>query len=121
MYISSNPDCNGFLNFFLTSIEPGEELEVISALRSELDLSPAPAAAMTQLSQQRKARLRRPSRADPRDIDVIVLVRVTNSLCVFDNGSPIMGQFQRAGTDQNKKVTEIFPLPAFWPVLSARK
>ena len=55
---------------------------MISSLRNELDLSPAPAASIIQLTQQRKSqnRLRRPSRADPRDIDVIVLDAVRISM-----------------------------------------
>jgi hypothetical protein len=46
------------------SIAAGEELEVISSLRSELNLTPAPVVALTQLSQQRKSqgKIRRPSR-----------------------------------------------------------
>jgi hypothetical protein len=55
---------------------------VISALRTELELAPAPVAALTQLSQQRKsqARMRRSSRVDPRDIDVIVLDTIRISM-----------------------------------------
>lgn len=75
MSVVSIDDLPVIVRFILSTIQEGEELEVISALREELELSPAPAAAMTQLSQQRKTlmRLRRPSRTDPRDIDVIVL------------------------------------------------
>ena len=57
------------------SISSGEELDVISCLRCELDLSPSAVIVATQLSQQRHLRQRRPSKDDPRDIDVIILVR----------------------------------------------
>lgn len=66
--------------YLIFSISPGEELEVITSLRTTLDLTQAVATAAIMSQRRTQSRIRRPSQADRRDIDVIVLDSIRSSI-----------------------------------------